>query len=69
MYIGEEPVGGCYERDTFARNTCDKGFRVTGPSSRACSGIFDDNVLVSVGWVPNTTVTCERKFIVPACIG
>ena len=60
---------GCYERDTFARNKCDGGFRVIGPSSRACSGVFDDNVLVSVRWVPNAPVTCVRKFIVSACIG
>ena len=69
MYIGEEPVDGCYARDTFARNICDEGFRVTGPASRACSGSFEDNVLISVKWVPNAPVTCERKFIVLACIG
>ena len=68
-YITEKPVVmDCYERDTFARNTCDEGFRVTGPSSRACSGIFDDNVLRSVSWVPDDDVMCVRKFIVPAWV-
>ena len=63
----EEPVvDGCYERDTFARNKCDEGFRVTGPSSRACSGVFVDNELISVSWVPDDPVTCVRKFMVPA---
>ena len=61
-----ESVRDCYERDTFARNTCDEGFRVTGPSSRACSGSFVDNRLESVEWEPNDNVTCERKFMVHA---
>ena len=64
MYLGEEPVGGCYERDTFARNICDEGFRVTGPTTRACSRIFEDNVLIVVIWIPNDPVSCERKFMI-----
>ena len=43
-------------------NRCDQGFRVIGPSSRACSENFVHNVLVSVSWMPSDPVTCVRKF-------
>ena len=57
---------GCYLRDTFVLNTCDTGYRLTGPSSRACSGNFEDKVLESVNWAPDDDVMCVRKFMVPA---
>ena len=58
---------GLFAQNSVAINTCEAGFRVSGPSGRICVFFFVNNVYDRAEWSPSQPVTCERKYFLAKC--